>query len=155
MITVGGLYPAPLDLTLKRLLAHDPRYPLVVDLVSLAPKLIGHPAISVSRKLHHDLFDPIPKIRFFLLGFHRFLPGAMVIGAARKPHHLAPPLEAAKLLAVIGDESSLLRCAVYSTAFFKSSFSIVNLPPSAPAPQCVPKTAFHSATAPSAKPASS
>src|SRR5215831_18416176 len=92
----------------------------MVDLVPLAPKLIRHPAISVARMLHHNPFNPIPKIRFLLLRSLRFLPAAMVISAARKPHHFAPPLDAAKLLAVIGDESSFLRRAVYSTAFFKA-----------------------------------
>src|SRR6266545_2905824 len=106
MITIGGLHPVPLDLTLERLLAHDPSHPLVVNLVPLAPK----------------------------------------------PHHFAPPLETAKLLAVIGDESSFLRCAVYSTAFFKSSFSIVNLPTIRSSSAMRAKDRFSLCDGPSAKP---
>src|SRR4030095_6182654 len=67
VITVGGLYPAPLNLTLKRPFPHHPRHTLVIDLPPLAPKLMRHPAIAVACTLHHNLFNAIPKIRFLLL----------------------------------------------------------------------------------------
>src|SRR4029450_4490641 len=63
VITVGGLYPAPLNLTLKRPFPHHPRHPLVIDLPPLAPKLMRHPAIPVPCTLHHNLFNAIPKIQ--------------------------------------------------------------------------------------------
>src|SRR5262245_17790584 len=152
VFTVGGPNPAPLHLTLKRPFPHHPCHPLVIDLPPLAPELMGHPPITVACTLHHNLFNPISQIGFLLLGLQGFRLHPIVIGAARKPHHFAPPLEAAKVLAVIGDECSFLRRALYSTAFFKSSFSIVSLPPSAPAPLCAPKTASHSAMAPPPSP---
>src|SRR5688572_12266411 len=155
MITVGGLNPAPLHLTLKRLFPHQSRHPLVVDLVPLAPKLIRHPAISVPSTLNHNLFYPIPKVRFLLLGRQRFLPRVIVIRAALKPHHFAPPLDAAKVLAVIGDERSFLRWAVYSTAFFKSSFSIVSLPTIRSSSAMRARERFSLCDGPSANPPSS
>jgi len=41
---------------------------------------------------------------------------------------------------MVGDESSFLRRIAYSTAFLKAHSPSLAPPPSAPAPQCVPKT---------------
>ena len=112
MITVSGLYPPLLYLTLKRPFPHHPRHSLVIDLPPLAPKLMRHPTVPVPSKLHHNLFNAIPKICFLLL----CLPNRSKRSRRRNPNELhifLPDLTSENVLNGLNDLNVLNHLSFY------------------------------------------
>ena len=130
VVALRGPDPPPPGAAEKIVLPHHPEHSLVIDPQPLPVKGFGHSPIPIPGKLQHDGLYEIPKVCILSQLGRGLSLWLILVSTGGQVHEFAPPPDRLHKASVVGKELSFLSALsrVFSSAFFKNSFSMVRRP---------------------------